>query len=322
MDNWIDLLMNDHSKIERALIMIERQLERSDGFDTAITGALLEFLFEFGERYHNQKEEQSLFPLLGSRGLPTHGGPIAVMLSEHELERNYLLKLLRETQAIKDKTSSITASYRETLQSYIALTKDHIWKENDILYPMGRRVVSEADNTFLLNEFDKLLLAMPYQGKGFVERWDTLLNTVEQSTGGAIDLLKTLPSDSLRAMLDVLPIELSFVDENDVVRYFNKVQDKKIFPRTLSVIGRTVQQCHPPHSVHLVNRILTEMKEGKRDSAAFWIPFGEKREMFLHISYYAVRDEKGTYLGCVEMNQDVAPYRSLEGESRMLNDLD
>ncbi|MCX7835542.1 MAG: PAS domain-containing protein [bacterium] len=319
--DWTDELMQDHARIERALIMIERQIERKDGYDAATVSALLEFLFEYGERYHNQKEEQFLFPLLGERGIPTHGGPIAVMLSEHEMEKNYLIRLIRETQQIKEKETAITEDYRNALVSYISLTKDHIWKENDILYPMGRRVLQKQDNSHLLASFENLLSTMPYQGKGFVERWETLLHTIEQSTGGPIDLLKTLDTNTLRAMLDVLPIELTFVDANDVVRYFNKVNDKKIFPRTLSVVGRSVQQCHPPHSVHIVNRILNEMKSGKRDAAHFWIPFGENREMFLYISYYAVRDEHGNYLGCVEMNQDVAPYRALQGESRTLNDL-
>ncbi len=110
-------------------------------------------------------------------------------------------------------------------------------------------------------------------------------------------------------------MELSYVDENDIVRYNSKQDEKKVFTRSLSVIGRTVQQCHPPKSVHLVNQILTEMKAGTRDSAEFWINFGE---MFVHISYFAVRGEGGVYQGCVEMVHDVKHYRDLEGQKRLI----
>ena len=321
MARWIDELMMDHARIERALVMIERQADRSDGFDAATVSALLEFLFEYGERFHNQKEEQGLFPLLGERGLPVNGGPIAVMLSEHQSERDYLSKLLPLTMQIKEKMELATETYREELKAYTALTKDHIWKENDILYPMGRKVLTKEDDDYLIGIFSGQLAVMPGQGVGYIDRWESLLEAVENSTGGRVDLLKHLDTGTIRSMLDALPIELSLIDADDRVCYFNKVDDKKIFPRTLSVVGRKVQQCHPPKSVHLVNQILAEMKAGKRDSAAFWIPFGEQREMLLHISYYAVRDPEGKYLGCVEMNHDIAPYRALEGASRTLSDM-
>lgn len=321
MTQWIAHLMEDHSRIERALVMIDRQLAREDGFDAATTGALLEFLYEYGERFHNQKEEQFLFPRLGELGLPTHGGPIAVMLSEHQMERDFLKELIPETQRIKEKSAPLTDGYRKSLQEYVALTKGHIWKENDILYPMGRRVAGDSDDKWLMEQFASLLSSMPYEGAGYIRRWETMLEAVENSSGGKVDLLTQLPTSTIRSMLDALPIELTFIDSDDTVRYFNKVDDVKIFARTLSIVGRTVQQCHPPKSVHLVQRIIDEMKAGKRDSAAFWIPFGENKEMFLHISYYAVRDREGNYLGCVELNQDVVPYRAIDGVSRTLDSL-
>lgn len=155
-------------------------------------------------------------------------------------------------------------------------------------------------------------------GEGSYPRYVRLINTVEKQSGEKINLLSSVSTEVLTNMLDVLPVELSFVDENDRVTYFNKLEEKKIFPRTLSVIGRTVQQCHPQKSVHLVNQILEEMKAGKREKASFWINF---ESMFVHISYFAVRSHDGTYEGCVEMVHDIKPYRELEGEKRLL-DLD
>jgi len=313
--------MDDHGRIERALVMLERQAKREDGFDAATVCALFEFLWEYGERYHNKKEEEVLFPFFGERGLPTGGGPIAVMLSEHEQERGDINRLFPISMSIKEGKAEATPEYRQRLLAYIDLTKGHIWKENDILYPMGRRMLRAGDAEEIDARFRRLEVNLPYQGVGFVGRWENLISAVENASGGRVDLLASLKTDTIRAMLDALPVEVTFVDHEDTVRYFNKVYEKKVFPRTLSVVGRKVQQCHPPKSVHLVNKIISEMKAGTRESAAFWIPFGEQREMLLHISYYAVRDADGGYLGCVEMTHDIAPYRALAGESRTLGDL-
>ena len=260
MSIWIEELMEDHVRIERALMMIERQASRTDGFDAATVCAMLEFLYEYGERWHNRKEEEFLFPMLGERGLPMNGGPIAVMLSEHEAEKKYIQNLLPYSMTIKDGKTDANNEYREDLQSYVNLTKDHIWKENDILYPMGKRALTPEDVTTLDEQFRTLDKDLPYLGVAFVERWENLLEAIEHASGGRVDLLATLATDTVRAMLDALPVEVTFVDRDDTVRYFNKVYEHKVFPRTLSVVGRKVQQCHPPKSVHLVNKIISEMK--------------------------------------------------------------
>ncbi|HID73680.1 MAG TPA: DUF438 domain-containing protein, partial [Thermoplasmata archaeon] len=98
------------------------------------------------------------------------------------------------------------------------------------------------------------------------------------------------------------------------VRYFNDAPDR-IFPRTRAVIGRTVQNCHPQKSLHLVERILREMERGERDEAEFWIQMGGR---FVHIRYLAVRDRSGEYLGCLEVTQDISHLREIEGEKRLL----
>jgi DUF438 domain-containing protein len=112
-----------------------------------------------------------------------------------------------------------------------------------------------------------------------------------------------------------LPLDLSFVDENDVVRYYSESKER-IFPRTPAAIGRTVQNCHPPRSVHTVNRILESFRAGKKNVAAFWIPMGPR---FIHIRYFAVRDGAGKYRGCLEVTQDIGEIRALEGERRLLD---
>lgn len=309
---YITDLMNDHSVIEKALVILEKQIERPKKNWTIIQ-TLVDVLWDYGERCHNMKEEKVYFPLLIENGM-SQQGPIAVMLQEHELERTYLNKIkkfLSET----DKTGADVSVFKETINEYSSLTKDHIWKENDILYPMGKNFVEPDDEAYLISEFKRI--EQETLGVGAYTRYKTLIDTLEKESGDRVDLLASLPTEIITNMLDSLPIELTFVDADDRVRYFNKLEKEKIFARTLSVIGRTVQQCHPPKSIHLVNKIIEEMKAGKRDKATFWIHFNG---MYLFIAYYAVRNENGDYQGVVEMVQDVVPYRALEGEKRLLDE--
>lgn len=310
--DYLNQLINDHAVIEKALVLLEKQAELGDKMNLQISRTLLDIIWQFGELCHNQREEQVYFPFLLQKGMPPMG-PIGVMLQEHESERQYIDEL-RNLFAEFEKTGKIPEQFKDTFANYMELTKNHIWKENDILYPMGKNFISSEDEEYLMEEFIKLEARTIGRG-GFV-RFKTLCDSLEKQSGGKIDLLASLPTSTIRNMLDAIPVELSFVDANDRVRYFNKVDEEKIFTRSLSVVGRLVQQCHPPKSVHLVEQIISEMKAGTRDQASFWINFGEA---FLHISYYAVRDEEGKYEGCVEMVHNVKPYRELEGEKRLLD---
>lgn len=312
MINYLDMLMNDHALIEKALVLLEREAEKHHNLNVKIASSLLDFLWEYGDLCHNAKEEKVYFPMLLQKGLPPQG-PIGVMLQEHIDERKYI-NILKGLLSAKEETGKLPAEFHSSLATYCELTKGHIWKENDILYPMGKRMIDSADDENLREAF--LQIEKETAGEGSYIRYVTLLNAIERQTGEKINLLSSVATDVITNMLDVLPVEISFVDVDDRVRYFNKLEEKKIFPRTLSVIGRTVQQCHPQKSVHLVNKILEEMKAGTRNDASFWINFDS---MFVHISYFAVRDELGNYQGCVEMVQDIKPYRDIEGEKRLLD---
>jgi DUF438 domain-containing protein len=124
-----------------------------------------------------------------------------------------------------------------------------------------------------------------------------------------------LTPDQLRLILTHLPVEISFVDTADEVRFYSD-NPERIFPRSPGVIGRKVQNCHPPKSVHIVERILSEFKAGAKNSADFWIETGGK---FVLIRYVAVRDKNGAYRGTLEITQDVTGIRELEGERRLLD---
>ncbi|MCK4701840.1 DUF438 domain-containing protein [Candidatus Bathyarchaeota archaeon] len=121
--------------------------------------------------------------------------------------------------------------------------------------------------------------------------------------------------DTLAILLDALPFEFSFVDSDDRVQLFNKNGDR-IFPRSKSVIGLKVQNCHPHKSVDKVEKILEEMKAGEREHADFWINLKDKK---IQIRYFAVRDPEGKYIGCLEVSQDITEIQKLEGEKRLLD---
>ncbi|TAL71043.1 MAG: DUF438 domain-containing protein [Bacteroidetes bacterium] len=311
--NYLDVLTNDHLLIEKALLLVEKESKKADKMNVSMVKTLIEFLDAYGDKCHNMKEEKIYFPLLLERGLPPQG-PIGVMLQEHQMERDFLDNLSQMIDEI-EKSGELNPQFIKLVSGYEELTKSHIWKENDILYPMGKHVISPDDEIYLYDEFTKI--ENDTSGAGAYERYVVQINTFEKQTGQRVDLLSAISTEIMTNMLDSIPVELSFVDADDRVRYFNKIYEKKIFGRTLSVIGRTVQQCHPQKSVHLVTQIIEEMKAGKRDQASFWINF---ESMFVHISYYAVRNETGEYQGVVEMVHDVKPYRELEGEKRLLDE--
>ena len=127
-------------------------------------------------------------------------------------------------------------------------------------------------------------------------------------------MIENITKETLEAILDTLPIEFSFIDHNDTLRIFNKNGDR-IFPRPRTVIGRKVQDCHPPKSLHKVQQIIQEMKTGTRDTAEFWI---DHRDRKIHIRYFAVRDKQNRYLGCLEASQDITDIQKITGERRLL----
>lgn len=128
--------------------------------------------------------------------------------------------------------------------------------------------------------------------------------------------LKDLPVEVVEAMLDSLNIDISFVDAQDTVKYFNTPKKGRVFPRTKMDLGRKVQKCHPPQSVDKVNFILDGFKNKTMDEAPFWF---EHHGKFIYINYYPVYDNNGKYLGTLEVLQDITELKKLEGEKRLLD---
>ena len=307
---WNELLSEDHTTIEKVFAAVEENLRRPEGPAPGFIAETVEFLRDYVEGCHNKKEEDHLFPLIQERGVPAEGGPLGVMLDEHRRQSAHMEKIKTHGSAFAAGDAAALAPFKKAFTEYAMLCKDHYWKENDILYPMAARVMSAEDARAVQ---DGILAVEAALGPDTHARYYALADKLV--TGVVLDLSLGLDREVLACILNMLPVELSFVDADDTVQYFSHEDHDKIFPRNRSAIGTKVQDCHPPTSVHLVNKILREFKAGSRQVAEFWIEMGPR---FVHIRYFPVRDKNGAYLGTLEVVQDAAPIRALEGQRRIL----
>ena len=129
-------------------------------------------------------------------------------------------------------------------------------------------------------------------------------------------MLEAFSTETLEAIFDALPVEVSFVDDADTVRYYSK-GDKRIFKRTPAVIGRKVQDCHPPQSLPKMEQVISDLKSGKRDVAESWIDLQGRK---IYIGYLAVRNKAGKYLGVLEVAQDITEIQKITGQKRLLDE--
>jgi PAS domain S-box-containing protein len=127
-------------------------------------------------------------------------------------------------------------------------------------------------------------------------------------------MIENLNQEQLAGILETIPIDITFADENDLVKFWNK-HETGIFKRPVSAFGKPVQDCHPKHSVDKVNELLSDFKASRRDSAEFWIDLKGRK---IHIRYFAVRNKAGKYLGTLEATQDITEIKRIEGEKRLL----
>jgi len=304
------LLMADHEQTEQVIDALEK-VWSEEAPDPALVKKAVQYFSEFADACHNQKEEQHLFPRLSAAGIPSQGGPLAVMLMEHERSKQLLEAFSDLGNRVVAGDSAAGDEMVSVFMEYGALLKNHYWKENDILYPMGRRALGPEDDTAILEGIAQIENAL---GADTRARYQALAREITQGT--LEDLSAPLDKSVIAAILNTLPIELSFVDADDTVRYFSHENHAKLFPRSRGVIGLKVQNCHPQKSVHMVERILADFKAGKREPAEFWIDMGGKK---IHIRYFAVRGLQGEYLGCLETVQDITAIQQLTGQKRLLD---
>ncbi len=312
---WDDWLVAEHEMIERAMEVLKTNLDKvSAGKQNKVqTARAIDFLLEFGDKINNIKEEKFLFPRMGERGAPVEGGPIGVMLMEHEMERNLLLKMQMAVDTLDSASDDKKAEFVKEGLDYLKIRAEHIWKENDILYNMARQILTEEDFAYLLEEFRNSDLQ--HYGEQAAEKFSTMLSEVEEG-GAKMRLVENLSTEQLHAIMETMPVEVTFVDADDTVAYFNRLDKEKIFARTRSVIGRKVQKCHPEKSVDTVLKIVEGFKNKTMDKAEFWIDFRDEKVL---IRYFPVYGDDGDYMGVLEVTQEISWIQKLEGQKLLLD---
>ncbi len=295
---------------------------------------------------HYLKKENQLFPLLEARGVT---GPTKVMWAIHDDIRKEL-KDLRRQLGQKIQTAEQASRLAVRTGQVLQMIQDMVYKEEKILFPMSLETLREEDWVRVKRGEEEIGYAwvqpgtdwkpaveaageMPDGGSyGGYERPDgagqggsevgpavaeaSMTGNQPRRVRTLLDLRTgRLSAELVDLMLTHLPVDISLVDENDTVIYYSDTPDR-IFARSPGIIGRRVQNCHPPKSVHIVNRILEAFKKGEKDVAEFWI---EMQGRFIHIRYFAVRDDDGRYRGCLEVSQDVTAIRALQGQKRLLD---
>ncbi len=308
------LLKQENREVEKLTASLKEWVTHRSRYET---GPWVEKVKEIllrltGLDIHYTKKEQLLFPFLEQYGFI---GPSKVMWMKDDEIRTLLKGAITKIGALD--REELVHTY---LNPLIEEVEGMIFKEENILFPTSLEKLKVGDWMEILKESDEV-------GYAFIERpADTLTliaqlkRAVVEEPGVEEDHHVSLPTGRLQmkelmSLLNTLPVDITFIDKDDRVKYFSASRDR-IFVRTKTVIGRKVQHCHPPQSLEVVENILTSFKERKRDSVDFWIDY---RGKFVYIRYFAVRDEKGEYLGTLEVTQDISDIRKLEGEKRLLD---
>jgi DUF438 domain-containing protein len=312
--------------IEEHRIMLERaeKLEEFIGMveeacDSVYVGDVLTELQNIAKEFqdsekHYLREENVLFPIAEKHGITE---PPAIMWMEHDKIREIKKKFINLVEKWNTMPfEEFKKRLSETAKPLCSVLPTHFYKENNILFPSTLQVAPIEEWIEARKEFDEIGYCCFTPPAATVKMEIEEQKARAQAGGETLEFENgTLSKEEIESILDVLPIDISFVDRNDSVKYFNKAE-KRIFVRTKSVIGRKVQLCHPQKSVHIVNKIVEAFKTDKKDSAEFWITVAGR---LVQIRYFAVRDKKGKYLGTMEVTQDLTDIKKIEGEKRLLD---
>ncbi|KZE71367.1 PAS domain S-box protein [Paenibacillus jamilae] len=266
---------------------------------------------------HYSRKENLVFPYLERYGI---FGPTKVMWGVDDGIR----AAIKDAKQLLTEYNGDREQIGQALAHIMSEVNEMIFKEENILLPMALSKLTEDEWLKIARESEEIGFCLTAPEREWIpERAKDPVEALEQTEGtsatpqGFVRFETGIVSvQQLELLLNHLPVDLTFIDENDVVRYFSHGKER-IFARTKAVIGRTVQNCHPPQSVHVVEKLLEDFKTGRKDVEDFWIPIKDK---FVYIRYFAIRDAEGRYLGTLEFTQNIAPIRALEGQKRILSE--
>jgi len=318
----VDTFKKENRELEKVLEQLTQlftevnKTAESEPCQTAAMKALTSIHLLLDVDKHYRRKENLLFPFLEKKGIT---GPPTVMWGKHDEIRSLLKDAAESLGSARDASMG---ELRQVIDLVIIpatkAVSDMIMKEEEILFPMTMDELNESEwyEIYLQTNEIGFCLYDP------TDEW-----TPELTPGFSPELknefkegIVRLPSgsfrlDELTALLNTLPVDITFVDKDDKVRFFTQGKHR-IFDRNRAILGRDVRMCHPPHSVSIVDQILSDFRSGKESSAPFWIQMGGR---FIYINYFPLRDKDGNYLGTMEFSQDLTELRALQGEQRLLS---
>lgn len=273
---------------------------------------LINNLFDVDKLY--QRKEYLIFPYLEKEGIT---GPPKVMWGKHDEIRELIKGSIELLQIENLSQEELLASSEIVILPALRQVLDMGIKESEILFPMALEKLTEAEWYEIHKQSIEIGFCLYDPQVDWKPEWvsASLLQELNQS-GDHIQLPSGgFTAEELMAIMNTLPVDITFVDKNDKVKYFSQ-SSERIFQRNRAILNRDVRLCHPPASAHIVDKIIDDFKTGKASRAPFWINMKGK---MIHIEYFALRSETGEYLGTLEMSHDISVYRELEGEQRILS---
>ena len=324
---FFDILQRENNGLNERLIAL-RPFIKAFNEKNASRQKIVESLREIKKRVealqefnlHYIKKENILFPFV-EKYLPEYGC-LPMMWSYHDDIRN-LIKATADT--ISNGNTDLKKLNRLLGDLFFNMYAIR-FREEYILFPViFDRIPEKETHEMLEQAFEVGFTFIKQPSKKILDETKTETASSKKSDSFlSMDELgdRLLDFDTGRLtiaqavmMLNHLPVDVTFVDENDKVRYFSTPGDR-IFPRSKAIIGRLVENCHPPSSVHVVKELVDAFRTGKKQKESFWIQMGEK---FILIQYFALHDAEGNFRGTLEVSQDVSDIRKLEGEKRLMD---
>jgi DUF438 domain-containing protein len=316
----VDLFNRENQELKKVIAQANALLKEIESLEkeSPVKETMLKLLGLFNNLMdvdkHYQRKEYLLFPYLEAKGIT---GPPKVMWGKHDEIRELIKGSIEILHTENISADDLLASAEIVLRPALFGIEDMTVKEEQILFPMAMDKLTEAE-WFEINGqsleigfclYDPLIRWKPsWAAESSVDDVQKEGNHIQLPSGG-------FTAGELLAILNTLPIDMTFVDKDDKVKYFSQGAER-IFQRNRAILNRDVRHCHPPASAHIVDKIIDDFKTGRQTRAPFWINMGGK---MIHIEYFALRDEKGDYLGTLEVSHNVNPYRELEGEQRILS---